>query len=36
VAITQATWCAQIGVSIATVAASTLSKVSMLRGFGRL
>jgi hypothetical protein len=36
VAITELTWCAQIGVSIATVTTSTLSKVSMLRGFGRL
>lgn len=36
VAITQATWCAQIGVSIATVAASTVSKVEMLRTIGRL
>jgi hypothetical protein len=36
VAITQLTWCAQIGVSLATVVTSTLSKVSMLRGFGRL
>jgi hypothetical protein len=36
VAITQATWCAQIGVSVATVAASTISKVAILRGFGRI
>jgi hypothetical protein len=35
-AITQATWCYQIGVSIGTVATSTISKVSILRGFGRL
>jgi hypothetical protein len=35
-ALTQATWCAQIGVSIATVAASTVSKVEILRTIGRL
>jgi hypothetical protein len=34
--ISQATWCAQIGVSLATVTTSTISKVAMLRGFGRL
>src|SRR5271166_1122869 len=36
VTITQATWCAQIGVSAAAVTTSGKSLVSMLRGFGRL
>jgi hypothetical protein len=36
VTITQATWCAQIGVSIGAAAASTASKVAMLRWLGRL
>jgi hypothetical protein len=36
VALTQAIYCYQIGVSVGTVTTSTVSKVSMLRGFGRL
>lgn len=36
VTITQATWAAQIGVSVAAVTTSGVSKVAILRGFGRL
>ena len=36
VTITQATWAANLGVSVGTVSTSGASKVALLRGFGRL